>query len=207
VNKESLKGKINSRITTVSNYKRPHFWSAYFSWQLNTHIFTPPSRPSSHSAYFNLFVKLSPYNTLIFYCSMFKGVHVGVRLPINSEWNKMSEQQPSASQASTSNQASTGSSDGMRYIYERIKIGDDSLVAAVSVSHPMTLRDYEMGNRSADIRGEVEAERTERMAQDHAAALMARGMALQRQYEARQEPTNTTAGASTYFVTPGTRLG
>jgi hypothetical protein len=180
---------------SISNYEKLHFSGANFPWQLNIHKLTPPCRPSLPLCRLQLlcvFFTIQPSN---FNCSMFRGVHLGVRLPIDSQWNNMSEKQSTALQAATGNQASTNSTDGMRYIYERIKIGDDSLVAAVSLSHPMTLRDYEMGDRSTDIRGEVEAARAERMAQDHAAALMARAMALQRQYESRQESTNTTAGA------------
>jgi hypothetical protein len=94
---------------------------------------------------------------------MSKYVDVGIQLPIDSEWNKMSGRQPPTSQEPTSTQVSTSNTEDKRYIYENIKIGDDCLAAAVSVNRPMMIRDYEMGNRSADVKGEVSEERTERM--------------------------------------------
>jgi hypothetical protein len=138
---------------------------------------------------------------------MSKYVRVGIQLPIDSEWNKMSEQQPPAPQEPTSIQVSTSNMEAKRYIYENIKIGDDCLVAAVSVSHPMTIKDYEMGNRSADIRGEVSQDCTERMAKDHAVAVFARAMALQRQYASREEAAKTNAGSLGNFESPGHTLG
>jgi hypothetical protein len=119
----------------------------------------------------------------------------------------MSDGQPPTSQETTSTQVPTSNTEEKRYIYEKIKIGDDSLAAAVSVTYPMTMRDYEMGNRSADVRGEVSGELTEKMAKEHAAARLARAMALQRQYASREESANTTAGASRHFISPGRTLG
>jgi hypothetical protein len=150
---------------------------------------------------------------------MFKHVHVGLQVPIGSEWKKMSEQQGTGPQSTpdgsetSSTQTSTSTTENTRYIYEDITIGDDCFHAAVSEKFPMTLKKFKMGDRTVEVMGAVSEERTEQMWNDAAVAIMQRSPLLQRMSEANErsksgeDTANTTSGASGNFNAPGRPIG